>query len=312
MKIDELICGNNVEVLNKFRDECIDLTVTSPPYDLIRKYKGAVMDTGHNGYSFPFEPLADQLYRVTKQGGVVVWVVNDGTDKDGSETGNSFRQALYFKSLGFNIHDTMFYEKNGPNHPDTNRYYQTVEYMFVLSKGKPKTIRLINDRANKWVGNWGTKTIRDGEDKLKAQKKYENSFHGVRFHLWRYFTGKGYSTKDEIAFEHPAIFPEELARDHILSWSNVGDVVLDPFIGSGTTAKMAMIHRRHYIGIDINREYVDLTRRRLALHSNDLDLDTEYSDEAFIESIKEEAKIKEIKKQSEEDLDAENTLSELF
>lgn len=322
MEINKIICGNNVEVLKTFPEECIDLTITSPPYDLMRNYKGKVSSIDYNGYSFPFENLAKELFRVTKKGGVVVWVVNDGTDKNGSKTGNSLRQALFFKECGFNIHDYMFYEKNGCNFPATNRYYPIIEFMFVFSKGKPKTIRLIKDRKNNWAGftNWGKKTSRSNKDELTVDKSYVTPDYGVRFNVWRFNTGKGFSTKDNIAFQHPAIFPENLARDHILSWSNVGDVVLDPFIGSGTTAKMAILHKRNYIGIDINQEYIKITNERI---TNIGLIESNYSDENFINSLIEKDKQTTIKKQdiknksSDKDKNTtndkeKNSLNELF
>jgi DNA modification methylase len=314
MKTNSILCGNNVDVLKTFPDSCIDLTVTSCPYDDMRNYKGKVSGTNYNGYSFPFESLAKELYRVTKDGGVVVWVVNDGTDKNGSKTGTSFRQALYFKEIGFNIHDTMFYEKNGCSFPSKNRYYQTVEYMFVFSKGKPKTVRLIDDRKNLWAGfsSWGTQTNRSNGDELKEVKSHVTPDYGARFQIWRYNTGKGFTTKDDIAFKHPAIMPEELARDHILSWSNVGDVVLDPFIGSGTTAKMALLHRRCYIGIDINQEYVDLANERLSLYKTESFMEDQYDDNAFIASLRNKVKEKEVIKIDNEPKENKSSLSDLF
>lgn len=310
--IDKIYLGSNVDVLKTFPDECIDLTVTSPPYDLIRNYKGKVMSNDYNGYSFPFEDLAKQLFRVTKLGGVVVWVVNDGTDKNGSKTGNSLKQCLYFKECGFNIHDYMFYEKNGCNFPSTNRYYQVIEFMFILSKGKPKTVNLIKDRKNNWAGygNWGKKTSRSNSDELKETESHITPDYGARFNIWRFNTGKGFSTKDDIAFKHPAIFPEKLARDHILSWSKVGDIVLDPFVGSGTTIKMAKIHHRNYIGIDVNKEYIKLSKERINLIG---DLENDYTDDMFLYNLIEKNKNTEIKKNNEfESNEKKNNLKELF
>jgi DNA modification methylase len=256
MNLNEVYNMDCVEGMRLLSDNSIDLTVTSPPYDDLRKY---------NGYTFDFESVAKELYRVTKPGGVVVWIVGDKTDK-GSETGSSFRQALYFKEIGFNLHDTMIYQKDSISFPDTNRYYQVFEYMFIFSKGKPKTANLISDRENKWA---------DGKKRIKGRERQpDGSLFGrrkgnllkpvrVRFNIWKYATGKNKSTKDNIAFEHPAIFPENLARDHILSWSNEEDVVLDPFMGSGTTAKMAEVTNRKWIGFEISSEYVEITKKRL-------------------------------------------------
>jgi DNA modification methylase len=251
MNRDEIICGDNVSVLEGFPDKCIDLTVTSPPYDNLRVY---------NGFTWDFEALAAQLYRVTKAGGVVVWVVGDAT-VDGSETGTSFRQALGFIQYGFSLHDTMIYQRSAP--PLThNRYEQHFEYMFVLSKGAPVTFNPIRIKKE-YPDKRAFKTIRrekDGSEDIGFVGKQSDKIVG---NVWYIKAGGGHSASDGFAHEHPAIFPESLARDHILSWSNPGDLVLDPFIGSGTTAKMAKETGRHWIGIDISEEYCKLARRRV-------------------------------------------------
>jgi len=228
-----------LDTMARMPDGLIDLTVTSPPYDNLRDY---------NGYSFDFEAIAAELYRVTKDGGVVVWVVGDSTVK-GSESGTSFRQALYFKELGFNLHDTMIYEKNSPAYPANrkgNRYTQIFEFMFVFSKAKPEA-NLICDKPNKWAG------YRDFSGKLKNPVPD----FSPRNNIWRYVTSFN-------GVKHPAPFPEALASDHILTWSNEGDVVYDPFMGSGTTAKMAVLNNRNYIGSEISKEYSDISIQRLA------------------------------------------------
>ena len=253
--LNKIICGDNVEVMRQMPDNCIDLTVTSPPYDNLRTY---------NGFSFNFEEVAQELYRITKDGGVVVWVVGDATIK-GSETGTSFRQALYFKDIGFNLHDTMIYEKVQISFPDAIRYYNSFEYMFVLSKGKPEVFNPItkpNPNAGKSIKP--TKRTREGElikdsGYLLGKKAPERS---VLRNIWRYATGTCSAT-DKIAYQHPAIFPEQLAQDHIISWSNSGDFVFDPFSGSGTTAKMALLTGRNYCGIDISEEYCEIARQRV-------------------------------------------------
>ncbi len=255
MKENTIIQGDCLLAMKDMPDNCIDLTVTSPPYDNLREYKG---------YSFDFEGIAKELYRITKDGGVVVWVVGDATIS-GSETGTSFQQALYFKEIGFNIHDTMIYQKTGMSMPDTVRYYQNFEYMFVFSKGKPKTINLLKDKLNKWGGesSFGNVSSRGKDGQLIKRDKVITSEYGVRFNVWQYSTGYGYSTKDKIAFEHPAIFPDKLAEDHILSWSNKGDIVFDPFSGSGTTLKAAKSLGRNYLGCEISKEYVAIAEQRL-------------------------------------------------
>ncbi len=254
MEINKIYNENCLDTMKRMPDNFIDLTVTSPPYDNLRDY---------NGYSFDFESIAKELYRVTKQGGVVVWVVNDSVVNK-SETLTSFRQALFFKEIGFNVHDTMIYEKNGSALPDNTRYLQTFEYMFVISKGSPKTVNFIEDRKNRFPTRWGGgRKVREKNGKFTDRGKYEGKEFGRRFNIWRYNTGFGYTTKDEISFNHPAIFPEKLARDHIYSWSNEGDLVYDPFMGSGTTAKMAHLLKRNWIGSEISKEYVELAYKRL-------------------------------------------------
>ena len=273
MEINKIYNENCLETMAKMPDNFIDLTVTSPPYDGMRTY---------NGYSFPFEEIAKELFRITKNGGLVVWIVGDATVK-GSESGTSFRQALHFKEIGFNLFDTMIYAKPPRGAVGNNKtYWQAFEYMFILSKGKPKTINLINDRKNKESrdGDNGTKRLENG-DLLKV-KRGGYSEYGRRTNIWEYGIGKGQSTKDNIAFEHPAIFPEQLANDHIISWSNEGDLVYDPFMGSGTTAKMSMLNNRNYIGSEISKEYCEIAEQRLkmcgGLFSNSFQ--TELSNEA--------------------------------
>ena len=240
IEINKIYCENNLETMAKMPDDFIDLTVTSPPYDNLRQY---------NGYSFDFENVAKELFRVTKDGGVVVWVVGDATI-DGSETGTSFRQALYFMECGFRLHDTMIYEKNGaayPAHKKSSRYTQIFEYMFVFCKGNIKTHNLICDKENKWAGH------KDFSGKIKNPVPD----FSPRNNIWKYTTSFNDKT------DHPAVFPEELAQDHILSWSNEGDLVYDPFMGSGTTAKMAHKYNRNWIGSEISEEYVKIAEERL-------------------------------------------------
>lgn len=236
-----------LETMAKMPDAFIDLTVTSPPYDDLRIY---------NGYSFDFESVAKELYRVTKQGGVVVWVVGDATVK-GSETGTSFRQALYFKEIGFNLHDTMiWYKPNAMPNVDKSRYCQSFEYMLVFSKGKPKTtnLRMIPTKnAGKTIKRKTLQTQNcnkaDREDKTKDTR--------IDFNVYTLNVGG----KKEA--EHPAIFPEQLANDHITSWSNENDLVYDPFMGSGTTAKMCILNNRNWIGSEISSEYCNIIEERI-------------------------------------------------
>lgn len=227
------------------------MTVTSPPYDNLRTY---------NGFEWDFEGIARELFRVTKDGGVVVWVVGDAT-VNGSETGTSFRQALYFKEVGFNIHDTMIYKKNkvpvyDPRH---HRYKNDFEYMFIFSKGKPKTFNPIKDVPVKSSGQITRVQQRLPDGSFRRDRVIQRGEWQARGVVWEYVTG----IEDKIAYEHPAVFPEKLAEDHIVSWSNPGDIVLDPFGGSGTTAKMAILNGRNFISIDISEEYCEIARKRI-------------------------------------------------
>ena len=264
--MNKIKLGDAVELLSKLEGDVIDLTVTSPPYDNLRTYNGKIKDevTFEDGFSFPFVEMAKELFRVTKKGGVVVWVVNDQV-KNGGETGSSFKQALKFMEIGFTLYDTMIYHKNGAPFPESGRYSQVFEYMFIFSKGKPKTINLLKDKPNRWAGhtNFGDPSKRQKDGDLKKVEKFTISEFGTRYNVWYINNGAGFSSKDSIAFEHPAIFPESLAEDHILSWSNEGDLVLDPMAGSGTTLKMAKLNNRNYYGIDINEEYVLLCNKRV-------------------------------------------------
>ena len=260
-----LILGNNIDELKKLPDGSINLTVTSPPYDNLRTYHDSLT------WNFDiFKQIADQLYRVTIKGGIVVWIVGDATI-DGSETGTSFEQALYFKKIGFNIHDTMIYSKNSSAYPaprDGNRYTQIFEYMFVFSKGKPEHYHLICDKPNNYAGqtNWGKKTHYDVTGNLKGTDKIKPIPEvSPRYNIWSYSTGFNDKT------DHPAVFPEKLAQDCIISWSNEGDVVLDPFMGSGTTGKMALRTNRKFIGMEIVPKYFKEAEARIINYQNNGD-----------------------------------------
>src|SRR3989338_9128002 len=251
LPLNEIICGDTVEVMKAMPPNSIDLVLTSPPYDELRNY---------NGYTFNFDGIARGLFRVTKEGGIVVWVVGDKINK-GNKSLTSFKQALFFQDIGFNVHDVMIYKKKNTPFMRSNAYTNCYEFMFVLSKGSPKVFNPLK-----------TKTIRQGQEMLPFNKKADGVNKKILGELkpektltniWEYAVGYGGSTSDKIAFQHTAIFPEKLAEDHILSWTKAGDVVFDPMCGSGTTCKMAAINKRHYIGCDISKEYVELTKKRL-------------------------------------------------
>ncbi len=257
MKIEpnNIYQGDCLELMKYIPDKSVDLTVTSPPYDNLRTYNGNISQ-----WSFAkFQGIAKELYRVTKQGGVVVWVVADATIK-GSETGTSFRQALHFMDCGFNLHDTMIYAKNSYMPLTHSRYEQQFEYMFVFSKGKPKTFNPIKIKSQ----TAGTKRNRGGSkakelsyaERLRNEKTTVNEYKQAPNIFW-YDVGKNDKSI------HNAPFPEQLANDHIVSWSNEGDTVLDCFMGSGTTGKMAKILNRNFIGIEISKEYFEIAKKRI-------------------------------------------------
>jgi site-specific DNA-methyltransferase (adenine-specific) len=239
--------------MKEMPDECIDMVLTSPPYDNLRDY---------SGYNFNFENTARELFRILKEGAVMVWVIGDAS-VSGSETGTSFRQALYFKEIGLNLFDTMIYQKRGGLMTgSTIGYSQKFEYMFVFSRGKIKTVNLIKDVP-----------VKHTESRTKRHRRKDGTFDvqywkigGItrRNNIWIYDVGYQKTTKDKIAFKHPAIFPDALARDHIISWSNERDVVFDPLVGSGTTAKIAKNLKRNFIGIEINPDYCKIAEERLA------------------------------------------------
>jgi len=238
MELNKIYVEDCLQTMQKMPNDFIDATITSPPYDNLRSY---------NGYSFDFEAVSADLFRVTKDGGVVVWVVSDATE-NGSESGTSFRQALHFIDLGFRLHDTMIYEKNSPAYPANrkgNRYTQIFEYMFVFSKGKPKA-NLICDKPNKWAGH------KDFSGKLKNPVPD----FSPRNNIWKYTTSFN-------GVKHPAPFPEKLAEDHIITWTVEEDLIYDPFMGSGTTAKMCKKNKRNYIGSEISKEYAAIAQERL-------------------------------------------------
>lgn len=257
MELNKIYNENCLDTMARMPGNFIDLTVTSPPYDNLRDYKG---------YSFPFEGIAKELYRVTKEGGIVVWVVGDATE-NGTESGTSFKQALYFKEVGFNLHDTMIYNRSG-KFPEANRYWQDFEYMFVLSKGKPKTFNPIKYKSVRESGEkvLARKRTKEGELIEDTCHKKKTQFKGEKNggNIWYIPAGWMTSSKDEISYKHPAIFPEKLAADHIFSWSNENDIVYDCFGGSGTTAKMAHLQKRNWILSEISEEYCNIAEKRIA------------------------------------------------
>ena len=263
LQLNQFYIGEAVNFMKEnIPDNFVDLTVTSPPYDNLRTYNGYIEQ-----WSFEkFQAIAKELYRVTKQGGVVVWIVGDATI-NGSETGTSFKQALYFKEIEFNLHDTMIWNKGGFSAVGAlkTRYAPVFEYMFILTKGKIKTFNPIKDKPNKHSGKLIHKTKRLEDGSIKKGTPYVSSEYGQRYNIWDIFPQRQRG-KDC----HPAPFPEQLAQDHILSWSNEGDIILDPMCGSGTTCKMAWLNKRNFIGIDISEEYInEICKPRLKMYGWD-------------------------------------------
>lgn len=244
----KIINGNCLDVMKEIiPDNSIDLTVTSPPYDNLRKY---------NGYCFDFEGIAKELYRVTKDGGVVVWVVGDKTEK-GSESGTSFKQALYFKEIGFNLHDTMIWRKTNPMPKvKTKRYFDVFEYMFIFSKGTPKTFNPIMQQCKMGGKKYDSTCKNMGGENGRTKKSFVLNNERYKDNIWDIAIAQNKTN-------HPAVFPEQIANDHIISWSNEGDLVFDPFVGSGTTGRMAILNNRRFIGVDISEEYCELSKERI-------------------------------------------------
>jgi len=252
---NQIIQGDCFEVMKNFEDDTVDLVVTSPPYDGLRNY---------NGYSFNFEGIVKELFRVIKKGGIVVWIIGDATI-DGSETGTSFKQALFFKEAGFNLHDTMIFRKRNPI-PQVyrKRYTNEFEYMFVFSKGLTKIHNPIMVNCLHAGLELNGTTYKNYSKDVQVRKKMAKPVKDkkIKGNVWEYVVGK--NKEDQPAKEHPAPFPLKLAEDHILSWTNKGNLVLDPMCGSGTTCVAAKKLGRDYIGIDISKEYCDLAEKRIS------------------------------------------------
>jgi site-specific DNA-methyltransferase (adenine-specific) len=255
--------GDCLDLMKEIPDGSVDMVLTSPPYDNLRSYNGNNESWGEQVW----KNVLSDLYRVTKGGGVVVWIAGDATVK-GSETGTSFKQALWAMGCGFNLSDTMIYHKSDSAFPrhGHQKYPGAFEYMFVLVKGKPATFNLIRDRKNKCAGRVMKGTVRrpDGTTGRSWADGKQVAEFGARSNVWGYSTGYGKSSSYLDAFKHPAIFPEKLAIDHIISWSNEGDVVLDPFMGSGTTGAACKHLGRDFIGIELDDQYFDVASKRIS------------------------------------------------
>jgi DNA modification methylase len=271
LELNKIYCMDNIEGMKLLDDNSIDLTVTSPPYSNLRDYKK---------YNWNFEIVAKELYRITKQGGILVWIIGDKT-KNGTEELVPYKQCLYFNSIGFNVWDTMIYAKNNCPFPANVRYNQQFEFMFIFSKNNAKTFHPIKElksekeieKIKKGSINFKSKSFRNKDgttnradsngNMLKRIELSGKKLEKTKGNVWFYNSGYMVSSKDKISFNHPATFPEQLAQDHILSWSNENDLVLDPFMGSGTTAKMAILNKRNFIGFEISQEYCNIANERI-------------------------------------------------
>ena len=247
METNKIYNENCLDTMAKMDDGVIDLVVTSPPYDDMRDY---------NGYSFEAKPIIKELCRVIKDGGAAVWVIGDQT-KNFSETGSSFRQALEFVDNGMNLETMIWKKPSAGGCLGSNRLYgQVFEYMFVLFKGKPATTNLIEDRRNvKTSGKVNTCGSIGASGRPDNYRTIEKKEFGKRTNVWEYARQKQVG--------HPAPFPKQLASDHIISWSNPGEIVYDPFMGSGTTAIAAIENDRLYIGSEMSKEYCDLIQKNI-------------------------------------------------
>ena len=244
--LNSFLIGRAENILKTFSENSVDMILTSPPYDNLRSY---------NGYIFDFRIMAKELSRVLKPGGVIVWIVGDSVIK-GSESLSSFKQAIHFvEECALNLHDTMIYQKRSYLPQGGHRYDQVFEYMFVFSKGKPKTFNPIMVEKVKVYAHREKGFHRDKDGKHKIGEYKNDSKIKKKTNIWPFLNAGGQCTKDKEAYKHGAIFPEKLAEDHIRSWSNESDIILDPMMGSGTVAKMCKILGRFFIGIDISEEY---------------------------------------------------------
>lgn len=253
---NQLYVADCVEFMARLDAGSVDLTVTSPPYDNLRHY---------NGYSFNFEAIAHGLFRVTKPGGVVVWVVGDKIN-GGRRTLSSFRQGLFFQEIGFRMHDVMIYRKKNTPFMRSNAYTNAYEFMFVLSKGSPKTFNPLKEPTVR--SGYEMLVHNKGPDAVNNKVLKELKSEKTRTNVWAYAVGMGGTTRDKVAFRHPAVFPEKLAADHIWSWTEPGDLVFDPMCGSGTTPKMALLAGRDYIGVDISPEYISVATQRMEAYGH--------------------------------------------
>lgn len=249
---DDYVTIYNDDCRNQLRYIAADLCVTSPPYDSLRDYEGIEWD--HK----VFMQIARRLRQSVSN---IVWIVGDASI-DGGESGSSFKQALYFIKLGYKLHDTMIWQKRGFSMPSHTRYHQIFEYMFVFRRGEIP-FSPIKDVKNITGGKTtlGKNTFRMKNGEMTERARRPAAEWGMRNNIWKTnTTGQEQPCK---TLEHPATFPYKLAHDHIVSWSNQGDMIVDPFMGSGTTLRAAKDLRRTAIGIEISEKYCEIAARKM-------------------------------------------------
>lgn len=257
---NQIICGDSVEILRSFPDNSIDIVVTSPPYDAIRDYKG---------FSYDLHATGKEIQRVLKLGGVAVIVIQDQT-KNFGKTLTSFRTILdWCDSFGFKLFETVIYRKYGAEGAWWNKRFRVDhEYIPIFLKGERP--QYFNKEHLKIPSKHGGKTLTGGGTRLTngiriATRAIKINLMKCRGTIWEYLTaGDG----SRLKHEHPATFPDKLPYDFIQCFCPEGGIVLDPFVGSGTTTVAAKNLGRRYIGIDIAPEYCAIAEKRMQIESS--------------------------------------------
>ena len=253
--INSIICGDSAEVLKNFPDNSIDMVVTSPPYDGLRDY---------NGFSLDLHKIGKEIYRVLKDGGIAVMVIQDAT-KDFAKSLTSFRTIVdWCDNVGFRLFETVIYHKNGTEGAWwKQRFRVDHEYMPIFMKGKKpqyfnkEPLKIPSKHGGKVMSGSGNRRT-DGT--LSETVRRPINTMKCRGTVWDYLMA---GDKNPLKRKHPAVFPDKIPYDCIQCFCPEGGLVLDPFIGCGSTAVMAKVLGRNYIGIDISREYCDLAEERI-------------------------------------------------
>lgn len=250
-----LLTGDACEILPTIRESSVDLTVFSPPYDGLRDYKGKP--------SFDMAVLGREILRVTKEGGVCCMVIQDAT-KNGAKSLTSFRTACLFADLGWRLFECCIYSRAGvPGAWWTKRFRVDHEYIFIFTRGDglprrfDKTSLMVE---SKYAGITAGGTKRTTKGDFVAIKKTVISPLKCRGTIWHYAASN--TERNKTKSEHPATYPDSLARDIISCFSKEGDLVLDPMMGSGTTGIASVNMGRRFLGIEISVQYMEIAKRR--------------------------------------------------